>query len=276
VNGRPGQRLAVVVGAGGMGMAIARRLGDTHRILLVDRDAEHLDRQVAAMQHEGHDVAGVVCDVVDATAVAALADAARGDGAFRTLAHVVGLSPSMADAETILRVNLAGPTLVADIFEDLLQPGSVGVFVSSVAGHDLDPGPATTATLDDPLAPGFPATVVEGLGGALTPETAYMFSKWAIIRMCRRRAASWGERGARIVSISPGLIISPQGARESEAQPTRRAMLQRIPLQREGTMIEIADAVEFLISARASYVTGTDLLVDGGMSAALKHGPPIG
>jgi NAD(P)-dependent dehydrogenase (short-subunit alcohol dehydrogenase family) len=182
----------------------------------------------------------------------------------------------MADAETILRVNLAGPTLVADIFEDLLQPGSVGVFVSSVAGHDLDPGPATTATLDDPLAPGFPATVVEGLGGALTPETAYMLSKWAIIRMCRRRAASWGERGARIVSISPGLIISPQGARESEAQPTRKAMLQRIPLQREGTMIEIADAVEFLISARASYVTGTDLLVDGGMSAALKHGPPIG
>jgi NAD(P)-dependent dehydrogenase (short-subunit alcohol dehydrogenase family) len=88
------------------------------------------------------------------------------------------------------------------------------------------------------------------------------------MRMCRRRAAPWGERGARIVSISPGLIISPQGVSENKAQPMRRAMLQRIPLQREGTLIEIADAVEFLTSARASYVTGTDLLVDGGIVAA--------
>ena len=90
--------------------------------------------------------------------------------------------------------------------------------------------------------------------------------------MCRRRAAAWGARGARIVSLSPGLIATPMGALEFAAQPAKRALLPLTPLQREGTMVEIADAVDFLVSDRASFITGTDLLVDGGIHAALREG----
>jgi NAD(P)-dependent dehydrogenase (short-subunit alcohol dehydrogenase family) len=115
-------------------MAIARRLGNTHRLLLADRDALHLDGQVAAMSDGGHDVSGLVCDVSDSKAVAS-AEEARRDGGFRALPHVVGLSPTMADGEAILRVNLAGAALVADAFADVLQPGAPGVFIASVAGH---------------------------------------------------------------------------------------------------------------------------------------------
>ena len=99
---------------------------------------------------------------------------------------------------------------------------------------------------------------------------AYQLSKAALVRMCRDRAAAWGARGARIVSLSPGLIATPMGALEFAAQPEKRRLLPLTPLGREGTMVEIADAVEFLLSDRASFITGIDLLVDGGISTVLR------
>ena len=253
-NERPGLPLAVVVGAGGMGMAIARRFGDSFRVLLADRDGAHLDRQLAHLRAEGHDAGGVVCDVVDRDAVGRLAAAADAAGPVHALAHVVGLSPSMADAETILRVNLVGPTLVADAFVHLAGPGTAAVFIASLAGHTLVT----------------PAAVAAAVGAAITPPQAYQLSKAALIRMCARRAAAWGERGARIVSLSPGLIATPMGALEFAAQPEKRHLFSLTPLGREGTMVEIADAVDFLVSNRASFITGTDLLVDGGIAAAMR------
>jgi len=270
MNRRPGQPLAVVVGAGGMAMAIARRLGDTYRVMLADRDSEHLERQVAALRSEGHEATGVVCDVVDPAAVRSLAAAAEQSGPVRALAHVVGLSPSMADGDTVLRVNLVGPTLIADAFVELARPGTAAVFVASLAGHLVALTPEETAALDDPLAPDFSAAVAAAAGGDIDPAQAYQLSKAALLRMCRQRAAAWGARGARIVSLSPGLIATPMGAREFAAQPEKRRLLPLTPLGREGTMVEIADAVDFLLSDRASFVTGTDLLVDGGISSALR------
>jgi NAD(P)-dependent dehydrogenase (short-subunit alcohol dehydrogenase family) len=270
-NHRPGQALAVVIGAGGMAMAIARRLGDSYRVLLADRDAEHLERQVTALRSEGHEATGITCDVVEPDAVRQLAAAAEQAGPVRALAHVVGLSPSMADGETVLRVNLVGPTLVADAFVELARPGTAAVFIASLAGHLVDLTPEETAALGEPLAPDFAAAVASATSGELDPAKAYQLSKAALIGMCRQRAAAWGTRGARIVSLSPGLIATPMGAREFTAQPEKRRMLPLTPLGREGTMVEIADAVDFLLSDRASFITGIDLLVDGGISTALRQ-----
>jgi NAD(P)-dependent dehydrogenase (short-subunit alcohol dehydrogenase family) len=269
-NHRPGLPLAVVVGAGGMAMAIARRLGDSYRVLLADRDAEHLERQVIALRSEGHEVDGITCDVVEPDAVRRLAAAAEQSGPVRALAHVVGLSPSMADGATVLRVNLVGPTLVADAVVELATPGTAAVFVASLAGHLVELTPEETAALDEPLTPDFPDAVAAASRGELDGAKAYQLSKAALVRMCRDRAAAWGARGARIVSLSPGLIATPMGALEFAAQPEKRRLLPLTPLGREGTMVEIADAVEFLLSDRASFITGIDLLVDGGISTVLR------
>ena len=93
----------------------------------------------------------------------------------------------------------------------------------------------------------------------------------ALIRMCQRRAATWGARGARILSLSPGLIATPMGALEFQNRPQKYTLLATTPIKREGTMLEIADAVEFLLSDRASFISGIDLLVDGGLAAAMRY-----
>jgi NAD(P)-dependent dehydrogenase (short-subunit alcohol dehydrogenase family) len=131
------------------------------------------------------------------------------------------------------------------------------------------------AALDHPLAPDFVERVEEAVEGEIPSTLAYQLSKAALIRMCQQRAAAWGERGARIMSLSPGLIATPQGAREFEAQPEKHRLLELTPLRREGTMIEIADAVDFLLSDRASFISGIDLLVDGGVAAAVRHRVPL-
>jgi NAD(P)-dependent dehydrogenase (short-subunit alcohol dehydrogenase family) len=157
---------------------------------------------------------------------------------------------------------------------ELAVPGTAAVFVSSSAGHLAEPpAPEIVAVLDDPLTPGF----FDRLGEVVakeeqTPLQAYRLSKWALNRMCRRRATAWGARGARIVSMSPGPIATPMGARELEG-PSREVklrLMEKLPIAREGTMVETADAIEFLASDRASYITGTDLLVDGGIVAATR------
>lgn len=271
VRARPNLPLAAVIGAGAMGMAIARRLGERHRLALADKDAEHLKRQVATLTEEGHDVQGVICDVTDPAAVAKLAGKVSAQGPLRVLAHVVGLSPSMADWQTIMMVNLVGPTLVADALLPLAGRGTAAIFIASVTAYT---GPFPTAIIslmDQPLTPGFLEALEVALGERATSTLAYRLSKFALIRMCERRVSAWGKRGARIVSLSPGLIVTPMGALEFKHQPLKYDMLANTPLGREGTLLEIADAVDFLASERASFISGIDLLVDGGLAAAMKE-----
>jgi len=269
-NERPGLGLAVVVGAGGMGMAIARRLGQHHRLLLADRDAAHLDRQVAALHAEGHVATGSVCDITKAEDVGALAERVGQQGGFQALAHVAGLSPSMGDWAAIMSVNLVGAALVERALLPHAGSFTAAVFISSLAAHIGPPAPDVLALLDQPLDSGFLPALAGKLGDAATSQLAYQHSKLALNRLCVRGAASWGRRGARIISVSPGLIATPMGALEFSRQPMKYQLLQKTPLQREGTMIEIADAVEFLLSSKASFISGIDVLVDGGLAAAMR------
>lgn len=268
----PAMPLAVVVGAaGGLGMAVARRLGQNHRLVLADRNTERLETLAKQLQGEGHFVLPVVCDVTQPDSVAELARKVEKNGSLRTLAHVVGLSPSMGTWDQIMSVNLIGPTLVADAFLPLAEPSTAAIFVASLAAHGDAPADDALRVLRDPLTPTFLADLVAALGEAPTPALSYQLSKNALVRMCKRRAAAWGARQARIVSISPGLIATPMGALEFRNQPSKFDLLAKTPLGRQGGMLEIADAIEFLASDRASFITGVDLLVDGGISAALHH-----
>lgn len=273
-NERPGLPVALVIGGGGMGMSAARRLGQAHRVVLASlSDGRNGDRE-AALREDGIDAVAVRLDVTDADSVAELAAFVAGHGRLRTLAHVAGLSPSAGDWHQVFSVNLIGTALMERACLELAAPGTAAVFVSSSAGHLAQPpAPDLTTVLDDPLRPGFFDRLNEVIAKQeQTPLQAYRLSKWALNRMCRRRAGAWGAKGARIVSMSPGPIATPMGAKEL-AGPSREVklrLMEKLPLPREGTMVETADAIEFLASDQASYITGTDLLVDGGIVAATK------
>lgn len=259
----------MVVGAGGMGTAVARRLGQRHRVLLADRNEETLRAKVSDLRKEGHDAIPCICDVTNSEAVADLARAAVAAGPPVVLAHVVGLSPSMGTFEQILTVDFVGAVLVERAFLPLATPGSAAVFVSSIAGHaDID---NSLLHLAERAAPSEVVGILSReLGTEATSTLAYIVAKAALIRMCRRQAADWGARGARIMSISPGLIATEMGALEFQHQPQKHELLATTPLQREGTLLEIADVVEYLTSDRASFINGVDLVVDGGLTAVQR------
>ncbi len=258
--------LAVVIGAGGMGMAVARRLAQRRRVLLADIDAARAEAMAQTLREEGAHADGLACDVTDPAAVARLADAVGERGGLGALAHVAGLSPSAGDFAAIVRVNLAGPALVTSALLPHAGPGSAAVLVASLAAHG-PAEPSVAGLLAAPEAPDLAERLAERLGDRATPAMAYALSKRALLGLARARVADWGARGARIVTVSPGMIATPMGAREFAASEGKRALFAKTPLAREGTMHEIADAIEFLLSDRASFITGTDLLVDGGLAA---------
>jgi NAD(P)-dependent dehydrogenase (short-subunit alcohol dehydrogenase family) len=215
------------------------------------------------------DAAGDVrrCDVGNRADLDALANEA---GEFTSLVLTAGLSPTMGPGRRIFEVDIVGPAMLLEVFEPLARSGSVAVLLSSMAGHLLPDQPEVDAVLDRPLAPSFLDDLAAVGVDVDDPASAYVHSKRAVHRLVRRAAKAWGERGARVLSVSPGIIDTPMGRRENEAQPVMAEMVAASPLGRMVDPDEVAAVVEFLVSPTASAMTGTDVLVDGGVVAQLK------
>lgn len=255
--------VAVIIGCGDIALAAARLIGRHHKLLLTDIDAARLDQAAAYLRQDGFEVASLPCDITRRDDVERLG-AQAGDIAL--LAHVAALAPSAGDWRLMMRVNLLGPALTADVLLPRCGPGGAAVYVSSVAGHFAKSSPALDAILDDPLAPGFlPALEATWV---MDPSLAYQLSKHALNRACRRWAVQQGPRGVRVVSVSPGLVHSAMGARERAHNPASGMLADITPLRREATVQEIAAVIDFAASPAASFITGTDILADGGLCAA--------
>jgi NAD(P)-dependent dehydrogenase (short-subunit alcohol dehydrogenase family) len=260
----------VVTGAArGMGAAAARRLyTPSTPMLLVDVD----EAGIRAMADELGDNADVaVCDVSDPDAVAALAERVRDLGGLRSLAHAAGISPTMADWRRVIEVDLVGTALLVRALEPLTSPGSAAVCWASIAGHGVAPDADLDAALDDPLAPGF-LDRVAGVAGDLLAGAGqgYGYAKRGVMRLVAREAVAWGMRGARLCSISPGIIDTPQGRQEFEHQPAMAMMIELTPIKRWGQPDEVCNVVAFLLSDQASYMTGCDVVIDGGISSRMR------
>ncbi len=264
----PSDVVHVVTGAArGMGLALARHLAGAGGHLVL-ADIAPIDPSPFA-----GDVTTVICDVTSDDQVRELARAAGAIGPVRSLVHAAGVSPTMGDARLMFAVDLAGTARMVAAFESLMAPGGAAVLFASMAAHltATGGGGPLGEILLDPLAPGAEKAFVAAEQVAEDSGMAYGWAKRGVIELARRSAGPWGLRGARINSVSPGMIDTPMGRQEWDAQPMMAVLLEGTPLGRLGSEDDMVGAVSFLLSDAASYVTGVDLIVDGGVVATIPR-----
>jgi NAD(P)-dependent dehydrogenase (short-subunit alcohol dehydrogenase family) len=271
--------VGVVTGAGsGMGLACARRMATMVDVLLLADVNEGAVTDAAQHLSDGQGGASIdalVIDITDESALAALSLKVSRSGSLRAVAHAAGISPTMADWRRIFQVDLIGTARLAETLLPLSTAGtSIVCFASMAPLLSQSPvDPAIDAALDEPLQATFLDQVHAVVGPSVEdPGLAYFWAKRGVHRLVQREAIRFGRQGARVCSVSPGIIDTPMGRQESAARPTNDMLVRVTPLGREGLPEEVAAVTAFLLSDEASYVNGIDVLVDGGTVAAVSRG----
>jgi len=264
--------VVVVIGAGGIGMAIARRQGFGRTVLLADVNEQLLEAAAQDLRNASYTVEARKVDVASRESVRALAATAAELGNVLQVVNTAGLSPNMAPPDRVLVVDLYGSAVVFEEFRRVIAPGGAGLVISSMAGHMLTPlsdeqNKALAFTPADELLN------LPFLSGDALPDSmvAYIMAKRANHLRVQAEAIAWGEKGARVNSMSPGIIMTPLAQHElnSPIGDGYRAMVAASPAKRMAPPEEIAVAASFLLGSDAGFVTGSDLRIDGGGIAAM-------
>lgn len=265
----------ILTGAGQIGMAIARRMGYGKKIIVGDKKLENAEEIVRIMNNTGFDAIPVEMDLSSRESILSLIAEAQKYGEISMLVNAAGVSPSQASIETILKVDLYGTAVLLEEVGKVIKEGGVGVTISSQSGHRM---PALTADEDEHLA----TTSTEELLSLdiLQPQNirdtlhAYQMAKRCNVKRVMAEAVKWGERGARINSISPGIIVTPLALDEFNGPrgDFYKNMFAKCPAGRPGTADEVANVAELLMSNRGAFITGSDFLIDGGATASYFYG----
>ena len=270
------KNVMILTGAGQIGMAIARRMGYGMKIVIGAKKMENAQRISRTMNEAGFDTEPMEMDLSSRESIKALIAEAQGYGPIIMLVNAAGVSPSQAPIEAILKVDLYGTAVLLEEVGKVIAPGGVGVTISSQSGHRM---PALTPKEDEQLA----CTPTEELLSLdiLQPENirdtlhAYQMAKRCNEKRVMAESVKWGEKGARVNSISPGIIVTPLAIDEFNGPrgDFYKNMFAKCPAGRPGTADEVANVAELLMSDRGAFITGSDFLVDGGATASYFYGP---
>ena len=264
------------IGAGQIGLAIVRRIASGKKIIIGDKNIVNAQAAAEVLNNTGFDAVAMEADLSSRDSILSLISEAHKYGNIRYLVNSAGVSPSQASIETILKVDLYGTAVLLEEVGKVIAQGGAGVTISSQSGHRM---PALTPEEDRLLA----TTPTEELLSLemLRPENirdtlhAYQMAKRCNVKRVMSEAVKWGERGARINSISPGIIVTPLAIDEFNGPrgDFYKNMFAKCPAGRPGTADEVAHVAELLLDDKAAFLTGSDFLIDGGATASYFYGP---
>ena len=268
--------IIVLTGAGQIGLAIVRRIAGGNKVFVADWKLENAEALTKTLTEAGFAATAFRTDISDRNSVLALIAAAREEGQIAMFINAAGLSPSQSTREHILEVDLYGTAVLLEEFGKVIKTGGSAVTISSQSGHRM---PALTAEADRLLA----TTPTEDLLklDLLQPDHikdtlhAYQVAKRCNVKRVMAEAVKWGERGARVNSISPGIIVTPLALDEFSGPRGNfyKNMFARSPAGRPGMADELAHVAELLLSEKGAFITGADFLIDGGATASYFYGP---
>lgn len=266
----------ILTGAGQIGMAIARRMGYGMKIVIGDKSKANADAIAKTMNEAGFDAIAVEMDLSSRASILGLIAEAQKYGEISMLVNAAGVSPSQASIKTILKVDLYGTAVLLEEVGKIIKHGGVGVTISSQSGHRM---PALTPEQDALLAltPTEELLSLDMLQEENIHDTlhAYQMAKRCNVKRVMAEAVKWGERGARINSISPGIIVTPLALDEFNGPrgDFYKNMFAKCPAGRPGTADEVTNVAELLMSGKGAFITGADFLMDGGTTASYFYGP---
>ena len=269
--------VTVVIGAGGIGQAIARRISSGRHIIVANHSQESADAAAKVLEGAGFEVTAMRADVSNRAMVQAVVRKAQELGPIKALVQAAGVSPSQAPIEAILRVDLYGTSMLLEEFGKVVAPGGSGVVISSQSGYRM---PALTAEQDALLAtaPAEDLLSLDFVKGVKDTLHAYQMSKRCNSLRVRGEAVNWAKRNARINAISPGIVVTPLAHDElhGERAGFYQEMLKKMPAGRAGTPDEVAALAALIMGPEGGFITGSDFLIDGGATANFYYGPDAG
>lgn len=269
------KKVMLLVGAGQIGMAIARRIGTGMKIIVGDKKTENTENIAAILNNAGFDAFPVETDLSDRASIQSMIARGQEYGEITILVNAAGVSPSQAPIEAILKVDLYGTAVLLEEMGKVIASGGVGVTISSQSGWRM---PALTAQQDEQLA----TTPTEELlsldilqpGNIRDTLHAYQMAKRCNEKRVMAQSVEWGKRGARLNAIAPGIIVTPLAIDEFNGirGDFYKNMFAKCPAGRPGTADEVANVAELLMSDKGAFITGSTFLIDGGATASYCYG----